>query len=461
MPTCRRPEFVEQAIGYFRRQTYPARELIVVYETQDDLPAGLAQDSVGDPVRLLRTSDAAIGAKRNRGIAYAAGSIIAQWDDDDWYGPERLSLQAAPIIAGTAEITALNDILFLDVTQQSFWQASPALFADMFVEDVSGGTLMFRRDHWQKSGAYPPTSLREDCDLMVAMMRGGARLSRQSGREHMVYVRHAHNTWDFVAGEHSDAGAWSKVAEPPSFTPDRDFYFSKEARAVGGRAVPPTARAAPPRRVGCIMPTADRRAFVPGAIAQFLQQNYENRELIVVDDGDDSIADLIPTCDNIRYYRLPARLSVGAKRNLACGLTEAELIMHWDDDDWRSRDWLASQVRTLTEDQAEICGLDKVLFYEPETRLGWRYVYDGNEPWVCGGTLGYTRDYWDRTRFPDRNVGEDNAFVWGGAPNRLSLNRQSDGYVALIHPYNTSPKNTAHRRWQAYPGPLIEQFLKH
>ena len=35
--------------------------------------------------------------------------------------------------------------------------------------------------------------------------------------------------------------------------------------------------------VSCIMPTYDRRKFVPQAIKYFLRQDYQNTELIVLD----------------------------------------------------------------------------------------------------------------------------------------------------------------------------------
>ena len=34
-----------------------------------------------------------IGAKRNAGADAAAGQLLANWDDDDWYAPWRLSYQ--------------------------------------------------------------------------------------------------------------------------------------------------------------------------------------------------------------------------------------------------------------------------------------------------------------------------------------------------------------------------------
>ena len=45
--------------------------------------------------------------------------------------------------------------------------------------------------------------------------------------------------------------------------------------------------------VSCVMPTADRRRFVPQAIGYFLAQDYPNRELVIVDDGKESVEDLV------------------------------------------------------------------------------------------------------------------------------------------------------------------------
>lgn len=41
------------------------------------------------------------------------------------------------------------------------------------------------------------------------------------------------------------------------------------------------------------MPTANRRRFVPAAIRMFLAQDYEDKELLIVDDGSDTVSDLV------------------------------------------------------------------------------------------------------------------------------------------------------------------------
>ncbi len=447
MPTRARAEFVAQAIRYFQRQDYPALELIIVYEDDTDLPANLSDARIRCVRMPPKTS---IGAKRNEAVRLAQGELIAHWDDDDWYGAQRLSQQAAPILHNLADITGLNDVLFMARAQKEFWACSRALFRRMFVENVSGGTLVFRRSLWERHGHYPATSLREDSDFLQKTLRGGARLCRVSGRSLCIYVRHQGNTWKFKEGQFLQENAWALVPPPPCLESDHGFYFPPQ----------PSASALPaPPLVSCIMPTSDRREFVPQAIRNFLAQDYSPRELIVLDDGRDSVADLIPVHENIRYLRLDRKSSIGAKRNIACELARGELIAHWDDDDWMAPSWLRSQVTALQDQGADICGLDKVYFYAPEERRAWQYVYDGQAPWVCGGTLCYRKDFWRGAPFADINVGEDNAFVWAPQTKRIATNPAQHLYVARVHTRNTSPKDTLNRRWRSYPVEQIEQWM--
>src|SRR5271157_4780477 len=120
--------------------------------------------------------------------------------------------------------------------------------------------------------------------------------------------------------------------------------------------------------VSCIMPTRNRRWAVPRAIQYFLHQDYPNRELLIVDDGTDRIGDLIPGDSRIRYFELPRPASTGAKRNFACTNSKGTLIAHWDDDDWYAPWRLTYQVEQLLQANADICGLDRVLFYAPKRK---------------------------------------------------------------------------------------------
>jgi glycosyltransferase involved in cell wall biosynthesis len=77
--------------------------------------------------------------------------------------------------------------------------------------------------------------------------------------------------------------------------------------------------------VSCIMPTRNRRPFVSQSIWYFLRQDYPNKELLILDDGEDNVADLIPDDERIRYVRVDRQV-LGAKRNLGCELSRGEFI---------------------------------------------------------------------------------------------------------------------------------------
>lgn len=208
--------------------------------------------------------------------------------------------------------------------------------------------------------------------------------------------------------------------------------------------------------ISCIMPTYNRRHFVPRAIEYFLHQDYEQKELIVVDDGDDPVADLIPDDPRLRYIRLERRQTVGAKRNLACEQARGEMIAHWDDDDWHAPHRLRYQVEYLTKSRAEICGLRQMLFLDIATDQTWLYEYPANQGfWLAGGSLLYTRQYWQRTAFPDISIGEDTRFLWSHKTQRAATLPDYTFYVAMIHPGNTSPRHLRAPYWSRWSGDIL------
>jgi glycosyltransferase involved in cell wall biosynthesis len=211
--------------------------------------------------------------------------------------------------------------------------------------------------------------------------------------------------------------------------------------------------------VSCIMPTYNRLLFVSQAIQYFLRQDYRNRELIIVDDGDDSVADLVPDDSRIRYVRLDRKCPVGTKRNLACKEAHGEIIVHWDDDDWMAYWRIGYQVARLLKARADLCGLDRVLFFAPGLGQSWQYAYPSKKtPLLAGGSLCYTKRLWKDSPFPEIDLGEDARFVWNDRPKRTVTLEDNTFYVALIHPGNTNPRNTTDKRWYHYPIDKIQDI---
>jgi predicted O-methyltransferase YrrM len=213
--------------------------------------------------------------------------------------------------------------------------------------------------------------------------------------------------------------------------------------------------------VTCIMPTADRRALISQAIRYFLRQDYPYRELIILDDGSDSVADLIPEDERIRYLYLPHKLSMGAKHNMACEMAHGEIIVHWDDDDWVSPRRVSYQVRELQEQSNKIametlCGLSRVMFYDPRQQRAWEYRYPGGKPWVLGSTFCYYKSFWERHRFPHMNEGADTSFVWNLQNVNIRAHPDHTFHVGTVHAHNTSPKRTETVGWH----PLSSQEVR-
>lgn len=450
MPTRERSDLACQAVRYFQRQDYPNTELVIIENGPPELAAFLPDDP---RIRLIPTDTSrSIGALRNIACQHAHGEIVVQWDDDDWHGPNRLSRQVAAIRAGEADITALRDATVFDLERWQFWRFSARLHRRMFVRDVHGGTLAFRRWVWERLARYPDRSLAEDAAFLDQAVRRGARLHAQAADGIFLYLRHGTNSWRLDSGS---LDGWELQPEPDLPEEDRAFYASRcpvaPVRAAG------TAHPV----VSCIMPTMDRRAFVARAIDYFRWQDYPAKELVIVDDGRDPIADLVPVGDPaIIYLRLDHRMVLGTKRNLACQIARGTIIAHWDDDDWQAQHRLSTQVSRMIEGDHDLCGTRALRFYDPAKSRAWRYEWPrGGRPWAAGSSLCYTKSLWKRSPFPEIGMGEDSRFVWSGAVRSVCDISETDSLIAIIHPGNTVPKTVYGANWSRVPASEVEQLL--
>lgn len=451
MPTRDRPEFALQAVRYFCAQDYPNKELLVLEDGTPSLAGRLPDDP---RIRYVATGAAlrSIGAMRNEACQLARGDIVAHWDDDDWYGPQRLTRQVAAIRAGRADVTALRDSLMLDLMTWRFWRCQPDLHRHLFKRDVHGGTLVYRRRVWEQQARFPDSSLAEDAAFLEQAMRGGARLEALDAEGVFIYIRHSVNAWRIDCGHTGGTTGWEPTPEPDLPPQARAFYAARSPAAPK--------RSSPSPLVSCIMPTFDRCSFVPQAVGYFLRQDYPAKELIIVDDGPEPVSDLLPADPRIVYHRLENRTVLGTKRNVACGLARGSIIMHWDDDDWASPDRVSVQVDALSRADADISGTDSLLYYEPATSSAWRFTWpNGMRPWVAGPSLCFRKELWTRSPFPDVGIGEDTRFVFNPAVRAVADVQTARCIVGIIHRHNTAPKSVHSAHWSSRPSGEVEELL--
>lgn len=212
--------------------------------------------------------------------------------------------------------------------------------------------------------------------------------------------------------------------------------------------------------VSCVMPTYNRRKFIPNAIRYFQRQDYPNKELIVVDDGSDCIRDLIPENQSIKYIRLENKITLGEKLNIACINSSGSLIANWDDDDWYAPRRLKYQVNELKENNTKVCGINNLLYFDLINNRAYQYKYPSDQrKWLLGSSLCYFRSHWESNKFENINVGMDGLFVWRTSSSQVTVLSDSTMSVHMIHDHNISPKKTSGDWWKPYPMTEIEQIM--
>lgn len=161
------------------------------------------------------------------------------------------------------------------------------------------------------------------------------------------------------------------------------------------------------------MPTANRRALLPLALHCFNNQTWPDRELVIVDDGQDCVEDLVIASgmSKIRYCRLEqARcVDIGTKRNWCCQLAHGDVIIHWDDDDWFSPGRIKDQVEQLEASGKQVAGYHSLFFWSMPLQKA--FEYKGPPNYSCGTALCYRKEFWQSHPFPPFLYAEDNAFV--------------------------------------------------
>jgi glycosyltransferase involved in cell wall biosynthesis len=150
--------------------------------------------------------------------------------------------------------------------------------------------------------------------------------------------------------------------------------------------------------VSVIMPTFNRRASIPFAIECFRSQTWKNKELIIVDDGD-SVEDLVPEAENIRYFRSDRKNDIGSKRNFAVSMARGRYVVHFDDDDWSAPERMEHQIEYLHDSGMSVLSYYDILYWRKLDGKAYRCFPRPGER-THGATLCYSRQWWNFHRFP-------------------------------------------------------------
>ena len=104
-------------------------------------------------------------------------------------------------------------------------------------------------------------------------------------------------------------------------------------------------------------------------------------------------------------------------------------------------------------------GASSLRYWEPGGRRAWAYTCPhGDRRWAHDATLLLDRSVWEAHRYPDLNHTLDVRWL-SGLPAGSLLVDNTPTYVGLVHPGNTSRKNTSRPCWRQVPVEEVERLV--
>ncbi|AOM76076.1 glycosyltransferase family 2 protein [Pedobacter steynii] len=360
-------EIVTRGISCFLNQNYPHLELIMIQ--CGGLSVGVAVPNFPELHYIYHHKQASSAEMRNKACAKAKGEIIIHWTEDAYYAKDWVTNQVNALIRSCADISGLNK-----TTGCPSWlslQKKQLAYPDETVSWITDQTLCYWKRLWT---VYPfkNTKTGESTDFITNS--GGT-----------VYSHH----------------------------------YSKGYQGQTDLIPVPAKRAVIPL-VSCIMATSDSEMIIPFVLDYFLYQDYPNVELIIIDDGKNAAPELILHCPNVKYFFISSRKTAGAKRNMACNLSNGKIIIHWDDQDWYAHNWITHQVSALMTSGADISGLNLVQTF-PLTNQ--KIITTEKSAWIYGATMVYWKSIWENHKFKELQTGEVEDF------------QQHQGFKIFAHSY--------------------------
>ena len=169
-----------------------SRELIIVHHDGNECTKAIQYllSEYKIEGKIFEVASAPLGALRNISIEKATGDLLCQWDDDDFYHPDRLQIQSLPFESNNCAATTL--------ASQFFWFCNrEELYIRKGGKEGIHGSIMFR-NHLELQ--YDSLMAKgEDTKLIQTLLLKGAANIYCIEDNPQLFVRtyHGLNTWEF------------------------------------------------------------------------------------------------------------------------------------------------------------------------------------------------------------------------------------------------------------------------
>jgi len=177
--------------------------------------------------------------------------------------------------------------------------------------------------------------------------------------------------------------------------------------------------------VTIVTPTYKRHDNFEIAIRNYKSFNYPRDKLswIILDDSPtDSLKELLPTDNSIRYIHNTNKESIGSKRNRLASECNTQVICHMDDDDYYYPDSVKIRVVAMISNKKPVSGCIEYNCYNIVDDT--QFIARGNEELLNIGeaSLCYLKDYWNQYKYLDTDTHEESIhFLQGNLKNYVDI----------------------------------------
>lgn len=329
MVTKNRLRLVQRAVRCFQAQSHPNRELIVVNDAEDGTRDYIQR--LGDS-RIIyvrpEQPDLSLGELRNISVASATGPLVMQWDDDDWYHPDRIKAQSAALFQSRSDLCVLERWTLAWPSRNLFYWSKRRPW--------EGSMLAVK----SKLPPYPHLRRGEDAELFKRCIDENFKICSLDRPDLYVYVVHGTNTFGCEHFSGSVFNEHTRVLESAEVNQLITELGLPTEQGPGGipsaETIADLTIAGTRPSISVIIPVHNQAQYLYRAATSAFWQLHPEDELIIVDDGSSDIEDyagLRPFLKRILWLSNPESKGVSYSRNRGIHASRAEWIKLLDADD--------------------------------------------------------------------------------------------------------------------------------
>jgi glycosyltransferase involved in cell wall biosynthesis len=191
---------LKSAIRCFCDQTYPEKEMIIVSDGgswyNGAVQRYLDELDRNDIRFVIVNETCTLGKLRNISMAEATGGILCQWDDDDLYHPERLSIQYAKMKEKNAKACCMTDQLqYFYEERELYWCHWKKNESQPLYQLIPGTIMLYKDKRFRYPEAGEHASSGEDSAFLLSIFETFP-IAELEGMGHLyIYTYSGNNTF--------------------------------------------------------------------------------------------------------------------------------------------------------------------------------------------------------------------------------------------------------------------------